>query len=78
MNVTIRRDHCWVARYVAEPDRVLAEGDPIATELFAKYKNVRMPNLNLGPEDVAVLLSHIQAQTRPSAQPATSVSVSAP
>jgi protein SCO1/2 len=78
MNVTTRRDHCWVARYVAEPDRVLAEGDPIATELFAKYKNVRMPNLNLGPEDVAVLLSHIQAQTRPSAQPATSVSVSAP
>jgi len=78
MSVTTRRDHCWVARYIAEPDRVLAEGDPIATELFAKYKNVRMPNLNLGPEDVAVLLSHIQAQSRTSAQPATSVSVSAP
>jgi protein SCO1/2 len=77
MNVTARREHCWVARYIAEPDRMLAEGDPIATELFARYKNVRMPNLNLGPEDVAVLLSHIQGQGRLSAQPATSASVSA-
>ena len=60
--VTTRRDHCWVARYVAEPDRVLAEGDPIAAELFARYKNVRMPNLRLGQEEVAVLLSYIEKQ----------------
>jgi len=62
--VTRRRDHCWVARYVAEPDRVLAEGDPIAAELFARYKSVRMPNLRLAPEEVAVLLSYIEKQGR--------------
>jgi protein SCO1/2 len=68
-NVTTRRDRSWVTRYIAEPDRMLAEGDPIAAELFAKYKNVRMPNLNLGAEDVAVLLSYVERQGRPAPQP---------
>jgi protein SCO1/2 len=64
VNVTTRREHCWVGRYLAEPDKMLAEGDPIAVELFAKYKNVRMPNLRLSAEDVAVLLSHIEAKSQ--------------
>jgi protein SCO1 len=66
LNVTTRRDHCWVRRYIAEPDRMLAEGDPVAVELFAKYKNVRMPNLRLGPEEVALLLSYIEQRGRAS------------
>ncbi len=64
VNVTTRRDHCWVGRYIAEPDRMLAEGDPVAVELFAKYKSVRMPNLRLSQEEVAVLLSYIEKQSR--------------
>jgi protein SCO1/2 len=63
-NVTTLRDHRWVSRYIAEPDKMLAEGDPIAVELFAKYKSVRMPNLSLGAEDVAVLLAHIEEKSR--------------
>jgi protein SCO1/2 len=66
-----------VGRYIAEPDKMLAEKDPIAVELFAKYKNVRMPNLDLSPEDVALLLSYIEteskavvAQAQKDAQPA--------
>jgi protein SCO1 len=78
MNVTRRRDHCWVARYIAEPDRVLAEGDPIATKLFAKYENVRMPNLNLGAEDVASLISYVERQARPPPQPAAGVPAAVP
>jgi protein SCO1/2 len=53
-----------VGRYIAEPDKMLAEKDPIAVELFAKYKNVRMPNLDLSPEDVALLLSHIEKESK--------------
>jgi len=63
-NVTKRREHCWVARYNAEPDKMLQEKDPIAIELFAKYKNVRMPNLSVAPEDVALLLSHIEKESQ--------------
>jgi protein SCO1/2 len=59
-NVTKRRDHCWVGRYIAEPDKMLDEKDPIALELFQKYKNVRMPNLSLAAEDVALIVSHIE------------------
>jgi len=64
VDVTKRREHCWVGRYIAEPDKMLAEKDPIAVELFAKYKNVRMPNLDLGPEDVALLLSYIEKESK--------------
>lgn len=65
--VTARRDRHWLKRYLKEPEKVLAEGDPTATELFNKYRQVRMPNLRLGEEDIALLLSHIEknSQARP-------------
>ena len=61
--VTARRDSAWLARYLAEPDRVLAAGDPIAAALFAKYHQIPMPNLKLDSEDVAALLSYLEAQS---------------
>ena len=60
--VTKRRDRAWLSRYLAEPDRMRAEGDPIATALFAKYNNVPMPNLRLSGIEVAGLLSYLEAQ----------------
>jgi protein SCO1 len=63
MGVTKMRDRAWLARYVAAPDRMLAEGDPIAKELYAKYKQVNMPNLSLGKDEVAALLDYIDAQS---------------
>jgi protein SCO1/2 len=59
--VAERRNPAWLVRYVAEPERVLAEGDPIATGLFKKYNRVRMPNVELGTDDVAAVLSYIGA-----------------
>lgn len=60
LNVTRLRDRAWLARYVAAPDRVLAAGDPIAKELFARYKNVRMPNLSLSTEEVDAILPYME------------------
>ncbi len=60
-----RRDPRWLARYLKEPDRVLAEADPVATRLFQRYKQVRMPNLRLGDEDVEVLLRYIEEKSKP-------------
>src|SRR2546427_9154174 len=60
--VTKRRDRAWLRRYLAEPDRMRAEGDPIATALFAKYNNVPMPNLRLSGIEVAGLLSYLETQ----------------
>jgi protein SCO1 len=63
-NVTKRREHCWVGRYIAEPDKMLEEKDPVALELFTRYKSVRMPNLGLTAEEVALLLEHIEKESR--------------
>jgi protein SCO1 len=60
--VTTRRERAWLARYLAVPDQMLAEGDPIALALFAQYKNVPMPNLRLSETDVAALLAYLEAQ----------------
>jgi len=61
--VTTRRTHAWLARYLTEPEKMLAEGDPIATALFDRYKSVRMPNLSLSQDDIAALLSYLEAQS---------------
>ncbi len=42
---------------------MVAERDPIATALYAKYKQVQMPNLRLGDPDVAALIAYLDAQT---------------
>jgi len=66
LGVTQRREQRWLMRYLREPERVLAERDPAAVALFAKYKQVRMPNLGLGDDDIASLIgyfdSHDQAR----------------
>jgi protein SCO1 len=47
--VTAARDRAWLTRFIQRPDAVLAEGDPTARALFARYGEVTMPNLGLGP-----------------------------
>jgi protein SCO1/2 len=64
-DVTSRRDRGWLARYIQAPDELLAAGDPVATSLYRKYKEVRMPNLHLSSADVAGLIAYLQAQAGP-------------
>ncbi|MCA9896942.1 MAG: nitrite reductase, copper-containing [Anaerolineales bacterium] len=58
--VTGQRDEAWLARWIAEPDKVLAEGDPIATELLAEFNNVPMPNLQLSTADVQNVIAYLE------------------
>jgi protein SCO1 len=57
------RDSAWLARFISTPDKMLAEKDPIATELFEKYKRVIMPNLRLEPEDLGALMNFLKRQS---------------
>ena len=59
-DVTTRRDRAWLARWLAVPDQMLAEKDPIATALYAKYKNVIMPNQRLDKADVAAIIGFLE------------------
>jgi protein SCO1/2 len=64
LGVTVRRDHDWLTRFINAPDKVRAAGDPIAVALHAKYQQVLMPRLDLGTEDVAMLIDYIDRQSR--------------
>jgi protein SCO1/2 len=48
---------------IAEPDKMLAEKDPVATALFAKYKRVNMPNLRLNAIEVDAIVDYLKAQS---------------
>ncbi len=57
--VTEQRDSPWLIRWISEPDVMLAEGDPIASELLTEYNNIPMPNLQLSSGDVDNLIAYL-------------------
>jgi len=57
--VTELRDTEWLSRWLLEPDKMLAEGDPIAAELLQNYNNVPMPNQGLSQDDVAAIIAYL-------------------
>ncbi|HET9594400.1 MAG TPA: hypothetical protein VFP65_02405 [Anaeromyxobacteraceae bacterium] len=62
--VTRARDQQWLVRYLSAPDALLAAGDPIALGLYARYREVRMPNLRLGEGDVTALIEFLDVEGR--------------
>jgi protein SCO1 len=62
LGVTDRRQRTWLGSYIANPDQVLAAGDPIAVALHNKYKRVGMPNLSLSASQVAELISFLNTR----------------
>ncbi len=59
--VTGRRDRAWLARWIKEPDKVLAEGDETARQLFEQYNKIPMPNLGLTDSEVAALIAYFES-----------------
>jgi protein SCO1/2 len=73
--VTRTRSQQWLTRWLAETDKVLAEKDPLAMQLLAKYNNLPMPNLRLNELEVQAVLTFIEDESnrlgqlpRPSAE----------
>ncbi|HEX6829309.1 MAG TPA: SCO family protein [Burkholderiales bacterium] len=64
LGVTHKRDRAWLARWLKEPDRMLAEKDPIAMVLYEKYNQVFMPNLRLSDGDVEALIGYLEAESQ--------------
>jgi len=63
LGVTRNRDRAWLTRWLAEPDKMLAEKDPLAMALLAAYGNVPMPNLRLGDVEIHALLTFIEEES---------------
>ena len=62
LGVSTIRDRTWLTRFILRPDQMIAGGDPIAVELFKKYKQVNMPNLRLGDPDIKALIDYLDTQ----------------
>lgn len=58
--ITQKVEHDWLARFIREPDKVIASGDPAAAALMAKY-HLTMPNLGLSTDEVEALLAYLAA-----------------
>jgi protein SCO1 len=66
--VTKRRDRDWLARFIANPQRMRRQRDPIALALAAQYPTVRMPAMGIAANDAKDLLAYLdtrQAALRP-------------
>lgn len=63
LGVTNRRERAWLRRFIKAPEEMLAQQDPIAMALFARYNQVQMPNLWLGDGDVETLILYLEAQS---------------
>jgi protein SCO1/2 len=63
LGVTNVRDRAWLARIIADSNKMIEEKDPIATALFQKYKGIRMPKLDLPEADVNTLIEFMKTQT---------------
>ncbi len=63
LNVTERRDRTWLIRWIAEPEKMIAERDPLAMAMLEAYNNVAMPNLRLNGAEVQALLSYIEEES---------------
>ncbi len=63
LGVVRKRDRAWLERFVAEPDKMIEEKDPLALSLLARYNNIPMPNLRLGELEISALLTYLEEET---------------
>jgi mono/diheme cytochrome c family protein len=73
--VTAKRERNWLIRWIVEPDKMLAEGDPLAKQIAQEYNNIPMPPSGATKAEVEDILAYIEAKSTgsaPSAQPTTS------
>lgn len=61
--VTSKRDPSWMIRWIREPDKMIAEGDPIATQLLKEYNNVPMSSFNLSEVQAKDIMAYMEAES---------------
>ncbi len=59
--VTSRREESWLKRQIKEPDRLLAENDPIAMQLLQEANNVPMVPLGLSDAEVVEVIAYLKS-----------------
>ncbi len=63
IGVTRNRDPKWLNRWIREPDRLLAEKDPIALQLYEQFERIPMPNLRLDEASAQSIIDFLSDET---------------
>ncbi|MCX7106830.1 MAG: SCO family protein [Methylococcales bacterium] len=69
--VTKMRDRAWLTRWIKTPDKVLADNDLIAVDLYNRYKKIVMPNLRLSDREVEELINYMDVSSKASSMSVT-------
>ncbi len=60
--VTVRRQRPWLLKFIRGSQGVIKSGDPVAADLFKRFKRQRMPDWSdLSPDDVSGILDWLAA-----------------
>ena len=59
--VTKRREESWLKRQIKEPDRLIAEKDPIVMELLKASNNIPMAPLGLSDAQVEGVIAYLKS-----------------
>lgn len=62
VDLTKRRARPWLEKFLAGPEKMRAAKDPIALQLQEQFPVVRMPNLSLSEDDIADVISYVEAR----------------
>jgi len=57
--VTDRHPRAWLLRFIRSSQTVIQSGDPVAAVLFQKFKQQRMPDHDLSPEQIGSLIDYL-------------------
>ena len=64
LGVTENREINWLLNWLRAPDQMLANEDPIAMALYARYNNLAMPNMRLNQREAQDLIEYMQDEGR--------------
>jgi protein SCO1/2 len=62
------RPRDWLIRWIKEPNKMIAEKDPTAMALMARYRNLPMPNLSLSDDEAKALIHYMAEQDKAQAE----------
>lgn len=58
--ITEKRQEKWLIDFIRDSEKVIQSGDPVANELFAKFKNKKMPAQELTDDEIKSILAFIK------------------
>lgn len=62
-NVYDRREIPWIIAFVKNSQKLIAAGDPIATQLYEEYNQVQMTSFDFSDEEILSVLAYVKDQT---------------